>query len=159
MNAVASAPFLKPSQIKKRAFLSAFSRCGSISTAAKRVKIDRRTHYNWLAEDPWYKDAYKQAVQEAGDALEDKLNELALEGNVTAAIFLLKGLRPHKYKERSQVDLLKINSLDDVPENLLKLVLQVLEQEIAAQGEPGQLPAAAQTVDVKPEPPTQGGQS
>ena len=36
---------------KKRAFLAAFSRCGSISQSAKRAKVDRRTPYNWLRED------------------------------------------------------------------------------------------------------------
>ena len=125
MNAVASAPFLKPSQIKKRAFLSAFSRCGSISAAAKRAKIDRRTHYNWLKEDPWYVEAYKQSVQQAGDALEDKLNELAHDGNVTAAIFLLKGLRPNKYRERSQVDVKWSGRLEDLSEEQLD---QLIEQ-------------------------------
>ena len=98
---------------------SAFSRCGSISTAAKRARIDRRTHYNWLKEDPWYVEAYKQSVQQAGDALEDKLNELAHDGNVTAAIFLLKGLRPNKYRERSQVDVKYPKKIDDLPEELL----------------------------------------
>jgi hypothetical protein len=90
--------FPKISHLKKRAFLAAFSRCGSLSSAAKRARIDRRTHYNWLA-DPVYQQAFQQAIREAGDALEDKLNELA---NVTAAIFLLKGLRPEKYKDRQE---------------------------------------------------------
>jgi hypothetical protein len=86
---------------------------------AKRAKVDRRTHYNWLKEDPWYVQAFRQAVQEAGDALEDKLNELAHEGNVTAAIFLLKGLRPNKYRERSQVDVKYPKTIDELPEELL----------------------------------------
>src|SRR5258708_33070223 len=99
---IASSDFPKIPHIKKRAFLAVFSRCGSRSTAAKRAKVDRRTHYNRLRDDPWYKQAFRQAIQEAGDALEDKLNDLAHEeGNVTAAIFLLKGLRPEKYKDRT----------------------------------------------------------
>ena len=99
---IASSDFPKIPRIKKRAFLAVFSRCGSLSKAAKRAKVDRRTHYNWLRDDPWYKQAFRQAIQEAGDALEDKLNDLAHEeGNVTAAIFLLKGLWPEKYKDRT----------------------------------------------------------
>jgi len=46
---------------KKRAFLAAFSRCGSISLASKRPKVDRRTHYNWLREDLAYGEALQQA--------------------------------------------------------------------------------------------------
>ena len=38
------------------------------------------------------------------NALEDALATLAIEkGNVTTAIFLLKGARPEKYKERQQI--------------------------------------------------------
>jgi hypothetical protein len=42
------------------AFLAAFSRCGSLSKAAKRAKVDRRTHYNWLKDDSWYLQAFRQ---------------------------------------------------------------------------------------------------
>jgi hypothetical protein len=40
---------------------------------------------------------------EAGDALEDKLSEIAHDGNVTGAIFLLKALRPDKYKDHKMI--------------------------------------------------------
>src|ERR1700735_2042298 len=96
----ASATSPKISHPKKRAFLSAFSRCGSISKAAKRAQIDRRTHYDWLHDDPAYMGAFAQAKIEAGDALEDRMMEMAFEGNVTAGIFLLKGLKPEKFKDR-----------------------------------------------------------
>src|SRR5277367_3403342 len=97
---IGSVDFPKISHIKKRAFLAAFSRCGSLGQAAKRAGIDRRSHYHWLKFDPLYDEAFHQAVREAGDALEDKLNEMVHDGNTTAAIFLLKGLRPEKYKDR-----------------------------------------------------------
>jgi len=90
---------------KKRAVLAAFSRCGSISQAAKRAKVDRRTHYNWVREDPAYGEAFQQATIEAGDSLEDRMTELAFDGNVTAGIFMLKSLRPEKYKDRRMVQL------------------------------------------------------
>ena len=83
--------------------------------------------------------AYKQAVQEAGDALEDKLNELAHEGNVTAAIFLLKGLRPQKYKDRTETSFKIPNRLEDWPEDARDAFIAQLN-EIVADGE--------QTVDV-----------
>jgi hypothetical protein len=90
---------------KKRAFLAAFSRCGSISKAAKRAKIDRSTHYEWKREDPAYLKRYEEAIIEAGDALEDMLHEEAIDHkNITAAFFLLKGLRPDKYRERATLE-------------------------------------------------------
>jgi hypothetical protein len=108
-----TADFPKISHPKKRAFLAAFSRCGSLSRAAKRAKVDRRTHYNWLKDDPWYVQAYGQAVIEAGDSLQDKLIEIAFEGNVTAAIFLLKGLKPQQFRDRVE----QTNLLDVDPAN------------------------------------------
>jgi hypothetical protein len=101
---IGTADFPKISHVKKRAFLAAFSRCGSLSMAAKRAKVDRRTHYNWLKDDPWYVEAFRQAVIEAGDSLQDKLTEMAFEGNVTAAIFLLKGLKPEIFRDRQAVE-------------------------------------------------------
>ena len=101
---IGSADFPKISHLKKRAFLAAFSRCGSLSKAAKRAKVDRRTHYDWLKDDPWYVQAFRQAVIEAGDSLQDRLTEMAFEGNVTAAIFLLKGLKPEQFRDRQAVE-------------------------------------------------------
>jgi hypothetical protein len=113
---------------KKRAFLAAFSRCGSISQAAKRAKVDRRTHYNWIREDSGYREAFQYATIEAGDALEDKLSEMAHDGNVTAAIFLLKGIRPEKYKDRRTIQL----DLKEWDGDLSKLSDEQLEQFLVA---------------------------
>jgi hypothetical protein len=78
---IGSADFPKVSQPRKRAFLTALSRCGSISQAVKRAKVDRRTHYNWLKDDPWYVDAFRQALFEAGDSLQDNLCGLSFRNH------------------------------------------------------------------------------
>jgi hypothetical protein len=58
----------------------------------------------------WYVQAFQQAVIEAGDSLEERLTEMAFDGNVTAAIFLLKGLKPQKFREPiEQTNLLDID--------------------------------------------------
>ena len=119
---VARPDFPTISHPKKRAFLAAFSRCGSLSQAAKRAKVDRRTHYNWLKDDPAYREAFQQATIEAGDALEYKMSEMAHAGNVTAAIFLLKGLRPEKYRERYE----HTNLMEWDPEKLTATQLEKL---------------------------------
>ena len=107
-------------------FLAAFSRCGSLSKAAKRARVDRRTHYNWLKDDPWYVQAFRQAVIEAGDSLQDKLTEMAFEGNVTAGIFLLKGLKPETFRDRlEQTNLLEID-----PDKLTSRQLDVIAEHL-----------------------------
>ncbi len=121
---IGNADFPKTSHVKKRAFLAEFSRCGSLSKAAKRARVDRRTHYNWLKDDLGYVQAFRQAVIEAGDSLQDKLTEMAFEGNVTAAIFLLKGLKPETFRDRlEQTNLLEID-----PDKLTPRQLDVIRR-------------------------------
>jgi len=63
-----------------------------------------------LVIDPWYAQAFRQAVIEAGDSLQDRLTEMAFDGNVTSAIFLLKGLKPEKFRDRiEQTNLVDID--------------------------------------------------
>jgi hypothetical protein len=130
---IGSTDFPKISHLKKRAFLAAFSRCGSLSKAAKRARVDRRTHYNWLKDDSWYVHAFRQAVIEAGDSLQDKLTEIAFEGNVTAAIFLLKGLKPETFRDRiEQVNIQDIDPAKMSPELLDKIANRMIEQALGA---------------------------
>jgi hypothetical protein len=154
---MASMDFPKVTHIKKRAFLAAYSRCGSLSRAAKRAGVDRRTHYNWKKADPDYRDALLQATIEAGDALEDKLMDLAHdEGNVTAAIFLLKGLRPEKYKDRNETTFQWDGDPGKLTEPQLEKVIEWLEAmaPASAQAQPKRpaLLEAGEVIDVDPIP-------
>jgi hypothetical protein len=88
---------------KKGAFLAAYSRLGSITAAAEAAKIDRSTHYDWLKTDEAYKKASAEAVLQAADALEDEAARRAFAGSDVLLIFLLKGLKPEKFRERSEV--------------------------------------------------------
>lgn len=87
---------------KQSAFLAAYSQCGTITKAAEAAEIARQTHYDWMKNDPEYPALFAQAEQEAADALEHAARERALAGSDTLMIFLLKGLKPEKYKERSE---------------------------------------------------------
>jgi hypothetical protein len=92
-----------------RTTMAAFSPCGSLSKSAKRAKVDRRTHYNWLKDHPRFVQGFQQAMMEAGDSLEDKLTEMAFDGNVTAAIFLKFRER---FEQKNLVDI-DVNQLSD----------------------------------------------
>ena len=54
---------------KKPAFLAAFRASSCITHAAQAVKINRRQHYDWIAEDPQYAKDFDQAVREAARSL------------------------------------------------------------------------------------------
>jgi hypothetical protein len=116
----------KISHPKKAAFLAAYAQCGNVSQSADAADIDRHTHYEWLASDAGYATAFAQAQERATEALERVARERATIGTVrkkftqrgepildpetgkqyvehevsdTLLIFLLKGLRPDKYRE------------------------------------------------------------
>jgi len=110
----------KKQHLKKRAFLKALAQVGSITKAAELAKVDRSSHYRWLKEDSGgeYENAVNDALDEASDHLEDEARRRAIEGveepvfyqgevvgsvrkfSDTLLMFLLKGNRPGKYKDR-----------------------------------------------------------
>lgn len=107
----------KPQQ--KKAFLDKFKDVASVSKAAKLAKVARSNIYLWLDADQSFKDDFKEACKVAVAALEDEAIRRAHEGTLkpifqggkkvgavreysdTLLIFLLKGLAPEKYKDRS----------------------------------------------------------
>lgn len=111
-------PFGKIRHGKKRAFLVAYAELGNISEAAKAARCNRQSHLNWLKRDGLYALAFKDAQEQAIDRLEKEAQRRAHDGVVepvyyqgkvvggikrysdTLLIFLLKGLRPDKYRER-----------------------------------------------------------
>jgi hypothetical protein len=64
---------------KQSAFLAAFKACANISKAAESVGIDRSNHYQSL-EDPEYAAAFRKAIVEAAQFLEDQAVERATDG-------------------------------------------------------------------------------
>lgn len=108
---------------KQRAFLASFAVCGRITAAAKAAGIDRSQHYEWLQEVTGYPQAFQDAGEKAADNLEDEARRRAEEGMLDAVyyqgkpigarriysdglmMFLLRGLRPNKYRERRDVEL------------------------------------------------------
>jgi predicted PilT family ATPase len=74
-------------------------------------------------------------VVEAGDSLQDKLTEPAFEGNVTAAIFLSKGLKPETFRDR--IGPLNIQDIDPdklSPEMLDKIADHLIAKALAQNG-------------------------
>ncbi|HXA67388.1 MAG TPA: hypothetical protein VNV82_19680 [Bryobacteraceae bacterium] len=87
--------------VKQHAFLAAYSKQGNVSAAAKAAKIGRRSHSNWLKE-PEYRTAFEDAREEAADYLEGQAWKRATSAKKPSdvlLIFLLKGIRPEKFRE------------------------------------------------------------
>jgi hypothetical protein len=115
---------------KKVAFLAAYANTGNVSAAARITGTPRPTHYRWMATDKDYAAAAVVALDEAADRLEAEALRRASQGweepvygklpgkdtgsgrvgtirkySDTLLIFLLKGARPDKYRERWQGEL------------------------------------------------------
>jgi hypothetical protein len=106
---------------KKRAFLAAFAHTGRIRRACDAAQMSWKSHYLWLDDDPEYAAAFADATRMAGDFLEDEAIRRALEGwekkvfhqgqhvdndrlySDPLMIFLLKGSKPDRYKDRTQL--------------------------------------------------------
>ena len=119
---------MKVTPEKKAAFCAALvASGGNVSRACQAIDVARLTAYRWREEDPEFAADWDKAKAAGLDALEDEAIRRAFEGidkpivhqgfitdtvkeySDTLAIFLLKGGKPEKYKERvehsGQVDI------------------------------------------------------
>jgi hypothetical protein len=90
---------------KKAAMLAAIAKSGNVSASARAADIDRSTHYDWMHTDLEYAVKVGQAMEEAVDVLEAVARMRAIVGSDVLLIFLLKGHRPERYRERHDVKL------------------------------------------------------
>jgi hypothetical protein len=107
--------------IKKKAFLVAFAECGNVTQAAQAAGIVRQTHYEWLDSIPEYAELFELAKESAADKLEQEARRRAVQGveevvyyqgkevgrqlrySDNLLMFMLKGERPEKFKDRTEL--------------------------------------------------------
>ncbi len=78
---------------------------GVITTAAKVAGISRQIHYDWLKEDPEYKQAIEDTAEVALDYAESQLHKQIGNGEVASTIFYLKTKgKKRGYVERTEVE-------------------------------------------------------
>lgn len=77
--------------LKKQKMIEALEEnLGVVTTSAKKAKIDRRTHYEWMATDKEYKDAVDALNDIVLDFAEEALFERIRAGSDASTMFLLK---------------------------------------------------------------------
>ena len=104
----------------KKAMLDALEKSlGVVTAACKSVGIARQTHYQWMQDDPEYKNAVNELSDVALDFAESQLHKQIKDGNSTATIFYLKTKgKKRGYVERQEVQkvgdkVFQIEILDD----------------------------------------------
>jgi hypothetical protein len=110
------------------AFLEAFSITASVGKAAEAAGIGAVKHYDWLVTNPDYAQLFAQAHEQVADLLEAEAFRRAHDGWLEVVwykgepvgtvrkydslllMFMLKGLRPERFRERFDVQ----NTKEDV---------------------------------------------
>ncbi|MCH7474353.1 MAG: hypothetical protein IIA27_06745 [Gemmatimonadetes bacterium] len=107
--------------------------------ACEVAGVGRSSHYRWLEKDPEYREAFELAKEDAADILEAEAYRRAVEGvekpvgwykgkpggtvreySDILLIFLLKALRPEKYRERVEMHGVLANiDLTKLPDHLI----------------------------------------
>jgi len=104
---------------KKQAMIAAMEQqLGVVTAACKQAGISRWTHYNWLKEDPEYKQAIEHIPDVCLDFAENVLFRAMKEGNITSAIFYLKT----KGKKRGYVERVEQDFIQTEPSKLILYV-------------------------------------
>ena len=106
---------------KRKAFLDSLRKTGNVSKAARVIGAGRQTVYDWRKEDKDFAGDWDDAIEEGLDALEEEARRRAFKGTLkpvfhlgkkcgsirqfsdTLMIFLLKGGRPEKYRDRHEI--------------------------------------------------------
>lgn len=121
----------KPTPKKLAAFLTHLAQTGNVTLSADMTNLERTRLYELRNTEPEFAAAWEAALDEAADLLEAEARRRAIEGveqkkfhkdepildpetgeqyveraySDTLLIFLLKGARPEKYRERSSTEL------------------------------------------------------
>lgn len=86
---------------------------GNVSYACEKEKITRPTFYNWVNDNPEFREAVEAIKEKGKDFVESKLMKLIADENVAAIIFYLKTQakdrgyfekQEHKITEDSVID-------------------------------------------------------
>jgi hypothetical protein len=72
--------------LKRAAFLAAYAQAGNLSEAAKRAKVNRCSHYDWL-EDPGYQRDFALAHAAACELLESEARRRAVTGIAEPVVY------------------------------------------------------------------------
>jgi len=106
--------------VTEEALLKAIEHCrGNITGISKSFGVSRQTIYNYINQDEVFKKAVNSARESTLDLIEKSLEGAAIDGNITAGIFILKT----RAKQRGYVERQEISGPDGgtIPISIVKM--------------------------------------
>jgi len=94
----------RPTPEKADKLLEALAAGATITDACAAEGIGRSTYYEWREACPAFAERADSALDAGTDTLEEVARKRAVDGSDTLLIFLLKGRRPEKFRERYTVE-------------------------------------------------------
>jgi len=98
---------------------------GIINTACLQAGVGRKTYYNWLNEDPDFKEKAEAIMETQKDVGEAALLKLIRDGDTAATIFYAKT----KLKDRGYIERQEITGKDGEPFH--STIIQVPDNDTA----------------------------
>jgi transposase-like protein len=117
---------------KREEFLRVLGETGNVTQTCEIVNVSRDCVYRWRRENEEFAQAWEDTLSgPAADALEDEARRRAQAGSDVLTMFLLKGIRPNKYRDNYKIDMtakLDINQMseDEIREELAVLAPQFI---------------------------------
>lgn len=91
-------------QAQKQRYLKAIARIGTLTGGCRAAKVSPHTVYAWREHDDAFKLAEHEAREECADQIEASVIRRAKNRSDTLAIFMLKAMRPEKYRDRQWIE-------------------------------------------------------
>ncbi len=98
-------------RVWRKAFLKSLADCGIVRAACEEAGVDPKTAYNNRNSDPEFAAQWQASLDLAADALESEIRRRAFAGSDLLAIFLMKGLRPEKFREKVFISSAQLDKL------------------------------------------------
>jgi len=99
----------------QKAFLAALENTGSVTAAAEAAGVHRTAAYKHLQTDKAFSEKWDESVEHASDVLEDEARKRAFAGSDLLLMFLLKGIRPQRWREsRATLPPAELNKMIEV---------------------------------------------
>lgn len=132
-------------QAQKTRYLSALEKVGTLTAGCKAARVSPHTVYQWRELDDAFVFAEHEARERCADELEASVIRRAKGRSDVLAIFMLKAMRPSKYRENRSIEVSGPNGAPIQYQDVSKLDDDELDAFIAELAERDQALASAGT--------------